>query len=82
MPTKFWIVLANQHELRASYRHETKESAITEAHRLSSVNGNVSFLVAEIIGEVRRQTPPTEFIEATSDDAYGEFSPDVLEDDA
>jgi hypothetical protein len=49
----FWIVLADKHVLQATYRHPSKESAMTEAGRLATQHGG-RFLVAEVVGAAER----------------------------
>lgn len=49
----FWIVMADKQVLQATYRHPSKESAQTEATRLSNLHGG-RFYVAEVVGAAER----------------------------
>lgn len=49
---KFWVVW-NVKGAFPNKRHTSRESAVTEAHRLARENGNQTFMVFESIGEAK-----------------------------
>lgn len=69
---KFWIVMKHAHETFVSYRHESLESAKTEAERLCKKE-NKRFIVLEAVGVV---SPVSREVEIT----WAEMEPAVETD--
>lgn len=46
---RFWIVIANRHELKATARHTCRENAVAEAKRLAIKEPGIEFFVAAVI---------------------------------
>lgn len=63
----FWIVCKSEHPqvmLRATKRHETRESAVEEALRLTKQGDGGSYMVFEMIGVACPVSPPAEWRDA------------------
>lgn len=53
---KFWIVVREHHQLQATYRHPSLESARKEAERLAGEHKG-KFFVFELVGSAEFITP-------------------------